>query len=228
MKTFDNLQRRGFIKNATLLGVTAGFGFASRPAFQNEEAEVTPAEDLMREHGLLGRILLIYDTCHMHLVKNEDFDVTILSNSAKIIRSFVEDYHEKLEENFLFPRFSKAKTLTDLVSVLQSQHTAGRKLTDPILKLEKNLSTDKKSEVIRVLEAFIRMYRPHKSREDTVLFPAIRKIVSPEEYRDLGEQFEDKEHELFGEKGFESMVTKVENLEKQLNIFELSKFTPVN
>ena len=228
MKPFENIHRRGFIKNAGLLSVTAAFGLRSKAVSQNEEEEVTPAEDLMREHGLLGRILLIYDTCRLHLMKNEDFDLTILSNSAKIIRSFVEDYHEKLEENFLFPRFSKAKALTDLVSVLQSQHTAGRKLTDPILKLEKSLSSDKKSEVIRVLEAFARMYRPHKTREDTVLFPSIRKIVSPEEYRDLGEQFEDKEHELFGEKGFESMVVKVENLEKQLDIYELSKFTPVN
>lgn len=228
MKTFENIQRRSFIRNAGLIGVTAGLGLTSKPLFQNEEEGVTPAEDLMREHGLLGRILLIYDSCRMHLVNNEDFDVTILSNSAQIIRSFVEDYHEKLEENFLFPRFSKANTLTDLVKVLQSQHEAGRRMTDPILKLDKNLSSDKKNELIRILEAFGRMYRPHKSREDTVLFPAIRKVVSAKEYSDLGEQFEDKEHELFGEKGFESMVTKVENLEKQLNIFELSKFTPMN
>ncbi|AHF17361.1 hypothetical protein NIASO_06125 [Niabella soli DSM 19437] len=30
------------------------------------------------------------------------------------------------------------------------------------------------------------MYRPHEAREDTVLFPAFRKIVSRHEYDSLG------------------------------------------
>jgi hypothetical protein len=38
------------------------------------------------------------------------------------------------------------------------------------------------------------MYRPHESREDTVLFPAIRSLMTAKEYDDLGEQFEDREH----------------------------------
>ncbi|MCE5346053.1 MAG: hypothetical protein LLG13_07180, partial [Bacteroidales bacterium] len=57
-------------------------------------------------------------------------------------------------------------------------------------------------------------------------FPSIRKIVSKNEYFALGEEFEDKEHELFGEDGFDTMVEKVANIEKQLGIYELSQFTP--
>jgi len=53
------------------------------------------------------------------------------------------------------------------------------------------------------------MYRPHEAREDTILFPALRRIISNNEYFALGEDFEDKEHELFGEDGFEAMVDKV-------------------
>lgn len=71
------------------------------------------------------------------------------------------------------------------------------------------------------------MYRPHEAREDTVLFPAMRKIVSEDEYFALGEDFEDREHELFGEDGFETMVEKVANIEKQLGIYDLSRFTPI-
>jgi hypothetical protein len=70
------------------------------------------------------------------------------------------------------------------------------------------------------------MYRPHEAREDTILFPALRKIISKNEYYALGEDFEDKEHELFGEDGFEATVDKVANIEKQLGIYELSQFTP--
>jgi uncharacterized membrane protein YphA (DoxX/SURF4 family) len=35
-----------------------------------------------------------------------------------------------------------------------------------------------------------------------------------------------KEHELFGEDGFDSMVEKVALIEKQLDIYDLSQFTP--
>lgn len=67
-----------------------------------------------------------------------------------------------------------------------------------------------------------------KAREDTVLFPALRKIISKNEYFSLGEDFEDKEHKLFGKEGFETIVEKVTEIEKQLGVFDLSNFTPVH
>jgi hemerythrin-like domain-containing protein len=70
------------------------------------------------------------------------------------------------------------------------------------------------------------MYNPHEAREDTVLFPAFRKLVSANEYASLGEDFERKEHELFGEDGFEMMLDKVASLEKKLGVYELAQFTP--
>ena len=76
------------------------------------------------------------------------------------------------------------------------------------------------------LRRFVRMYRPHASREETVLLPAFRDVVGNPGYRELGEQFEDKEHALFGQRGFESVVTQVAELEKALGIYELASFTP--
>jgi hemerythrin-like domain-containing protein len=227
----SDTKRREFLKKGILFGTLAGVtGLSLVSACKKEgEEEVSPSEDLMREHGVLNRILLIYDACRLHLVNNEQFDLAVLSNSAQIIRIFIEDYHEKLEENFLFPRFEKANHLTDLVKVLRSQHKAGRILTDQIIQCAKMKSiadTNESQELIKLLGDFNWMYRPHEAREDTVLFPALRKIVSKNEYFALGEEFEDKEHELFGEDGFETIVEKVANIEKLLGIYELSKFTP--
>ena len=56
--------------------------------------------------------------------------------------------------------------------------------------------------VLRGVE-LVRMYGPHEAREDTVLFPEFRKIVSRHEYDSLGEDFEKKETQLFGGEGFE-------------------------
>lgn len=151
-----------------------------------------------------------------------------LLNSAGIIRTFVEDYHEKQEENYLFPRFRKANQLTDLVQTLLAQHKAGRTITDELMQLTKsqNLSDAERQQLINLLNNFNRMYRPHEAREDTILFPAFRKIVSHHEYDALGEEFENNEHKLFGKNGFEGMVEKVAGIEKSLGIYELARFTP--
>jgi hypothetical protein len=70
------------------------------------------------------------------------------------------------------------------------------------------------------------MYRPHEAREDTVLFPALHKIVSVKQLKDLGEQFEKEEDRLFGDEGFEKTVDQVAVIEKQLGIYDLAQFTP--
>ncbi len=89
----------------------------------------------MREHGVLKRIMLVYDEVLRRMQTGEEVPPEPLAQSAKLIRSFVEDYHEKLEEDYLFPRFKKAGKLVDLVDVLVQQHQAGRRLTDITIQL---------------------------------------------------------------------------------------------
>ena len=191
-----------------------------------KEEEISPVEDLMREHGVLARILLIYDNISMRVRNDQNYPPTVLSNGADLIRRFVENYHEKLEEEYVFPRFEKAGKLVDLAKILREQHRAGRRLTERIKPFasQSALGSDEKKEFLKNLELFSRMYRPHKSREDTVLFPAFRSIVSAKEYDSLGEKFEEKEDELFGEHGFEKVVEQVAGLEKALGIYDLSQF----
>jgi hemerythrin-like domain-containing protein len=110
--------------------------------------------------------------------------------------------------------------------VLLQQHNAGRAITDQIMQLTKTgLEDTENQKLIKLLTDFNTMYRPHEAREDTVLFPASRKIVSKNEYDSLGEEFEDNEHKLFGSDGFEKMVDRVANIEKSLGIYELGQFT---
>lgn len=227
--------RRDFVRKGlilTLAGGVAGHLLSGckeeKEPGEGEGQEVSPPEDLMQEHGLLNRVLLIYDTCRGHLVNKESFSLESLAAAAGIIRRFVEDYHEKQEEQYLFPRFLKAGQLTDLVNVLLQQHQAGRQLTDQILQLagSKTLTDREHLQLIQLLTVFNNMYRPHEAREDTVLFPAFRKIVSRNEYDSLGEEFEKNEQRLFGKNGFEGMVEKVAGIEKSLGIYELGQFTP--
>jgi hemerythrin-like domain-containing protein len=192
------------------------------------DEDVAPPEDLMREHGLLNRIMLIYEEIGRRVRAKQDFDPKALADSAGLIHTFIEDYHEKLEEEHLFPRFRKAGKLVDLVNTLQAQHQAGRVITQRLEKFgAAGLKSDAdRNKAVNDIHAFLRMYRPHEAREDTVLFPEFRNIVTDSEFKALGDQFEKREHELFGEEGFEKNVDKVAGIEKQLGIYELAQFTP--
>ena len=185
-----------------LLAANPASAASKKPKAKKEEEQVSPGEDLMREHGVLNRVLLIYDETIRRLEGQDDPHVEVLAPAAGLIRRFIEGYHEKLEETQLFPRFEKAGKLVDLVTVLRRQHAAGRTVTDEILKLAVPETAGKPADRTRLsdsLRKFVRMYRPHEAREDTVLFPAFHELVGQKEYERLGEQFEDKEHELLGE-----------------------------
>jgi hemerythrin-like domain-containing protein len=232
------LWRGGLMAAATLLPATlpaqpqtpkTGPASERETKPESEAEQISPAEDLMREHGALSRILLIYDEACLRLGHGQEFPAEVLASAAGLVRRFVEDYHEKLEEDYLFPRFEKQGKLTDLVKVLRQQHQAGRRLTAGIIALSSPAAFKEEAQRKRLIESltqFNRMYRPHKAREDTVLFPAFRGVVTPRELGELGEQFEQREDQLFGEKGFEKIVGQVAELETQVGLFDLARFTP--
>ena len=231
--------RRNFLRSTSIAGagLLAPLAFPQQKPAENQKLEkdkdvekISPAEDLMREHGVLNRILLIYDEHLRMLTEKKPFDGSVLAGAADIVQHFVEEYHEKLEEDYLFPRFREARKLVKLVDTLQAQHKAGRDLTAKIRELAatatlKYVSSDG-DRLVDALRAFLRMYRPHEAREDTVLFPAFRSIVSGQAYDSLGEDFEKKENQLLGDDGFFRVVDQVAQLEKRLGIYDLAQFTP--
>lgn len=195
---------------------------------EKDEAEVTPPEDLMREHGVLDRLLLVYEAGLRKFSSNEDFDPAIMTSAARIVRDFIENYHEKSEEEAVFPRFKRAGKMVPLVDTLLTQHQAGRRVTQAILQAAPGSRTDgdDRRRLVSSIQSFITMYRPHAAREDTDLFPLLRSLVSAHEYDAMAEDFEKKEHQLFGEDGFEMMTKRVAGLEQQIGINDLAQFTP--
>jgi hemerythrin-like domain-containing protein len=161
------------------LGQSLRNGDGGRGA-EHEEEDVAPPEALMREHGVLKRVLLVYEEAIRRIDAKQDLSPDAVRNGAGIIRTFIEDYHEKLEEDYLFPRFEKARRLTELTLVLRAQHQAGRRVTEQITRLATAQTLKEQHAAITLRDAmhqFVRMYGPHELREDTVLFPALRAIV---------------------------------------------------
>ncbi len=208
-------------RRAFLCGTAAGLAAAG--ADKKDSEDISPTEDLMREHGVLRRSLLVYGEVIRRLDGREAVPSTELKETAQLIRSFVEDYHEKDEEDFIFPRMRKAGQHVDLVETLLKQHQAGRRVTADILRLA---GGGARGELRQTLIAFIRMYQPHAAREDTILFPAFRKLLSEKELDQLGDEFEKRERQIFHGDGFDQGVATVTRIEKALGIYDLNQFTP--
>lgn len=207
-----------------------------KPSLNAKETPLTqmgkgdsPFEDLMREHGILNRIILIYEEILSRMESRTPFPPEVLVEAARLVRDFIEDHHGKLEEDCLFPRFEKGGKLVDIVKVLREQHRIGRRLTDHIIALATSsrfLTSSARKALTRNMNLFNRMFRPHAAHEDTVLFPAFYSIVSLDELNAVVEEFETREHELYGGDSFGKVIEMVADFEKTLGINELSRFTP--
>jgi hemerythrin-like domain-containing protein len=230
----DKIGRRNVLKTGVVS--LAGLPMLSSTLLPAKDADkidpdagVTAPEDLMKEHGVLNRCLLIYEEALRRIRNKEHVGPEIFSKTAELIRNFVEEYHERNEEKYIFPIFEEHKKFVDLVRMLKIQHKAGREVTARILHLstpDQFRSQPSRTQLIASCESFIRMYRPHEAREDTVLFPALRSIITSRQVEALGDRMEEDEHTVLGNEGFEKSVDKVADLEKALGIYDLAQFTP--
>lgn len=153
---------------------------------------IGPIEELMREHAALSRMLLIYDETLNRLQRKENFPIDGLKTIAKIVKDYTEEFHEEaLEDSLVFPRLKKANKYTDLIEKLKSQHHEGQDITKMILK-EKATSFN----LVGLIQSFMKMYRPHASQEDTMIFPAFRKLLTDEELDEFGDRFAGLHSEL--------------------------------
>lgn len=192
--------------------------------------EVTATEDLMREHGVLRRALLVYSAAAIKLRTNSSsIAPDALAKTAKLFRAFGEEYHEKkLEEAFIFPAVKKAGgEAASYSDVLVVQHNRGREITDYIISVTQGakLGASNIEQLSKALEGFVWMYRHHAAREDTIIFPAWKENMTGEQLDEMSEKFEDIEHQQFGEEGFDDAVKQISEIETSLGLGDIAQFT---
>jgi hemerythrin-like domain-containing protein len=203
-------------------------GGAGRIALADEK-KVGATEDLMREHGVLRRALLVYrETAAKLRTDPAKVDPQPLHRTATLFRNFGEDYHEKkLEEAHIFPAVRKAGgPAAAYVDVLVAQHQRGRDITDYILAVTGKgvIGTGDAEPLARVFESLDLMYENHAAREDTIVFPAWKEALSEHQLDQMGEEFEEIEHRQFGKDGFEDAVAQIGQVEEALGYADIARF----
>ncbi|MGO9133005.1 MAG: hemerythrin domain-containing protein [Methylovirgula sp.] len=187
-------------------------------------------EDLMREHGVIRRAILVYREAAVKLrAKPTDVDPDILRRTALLFRNFGEDYHEKkLEETHIFPTIKKAGgPAVAYVDILVAQHQRGREITDYVLAVTAKgaIGTGDAEPLARALDGVELMYEHHAAREDSIVFPAWKDALSAHQLDEMGEKFEEIEQQQFGKDGFEDAVAQIGRIEQALGIADITRFT---
>lgn len=209
----------------TLLVAPVAFAAESQP-----EPEVTATEDLMREHGVIRRALIVYAETVPKLRKDAaSVDAAALRRTAELFRKFAEQYHEKeLEEQHIFPVIRKMKDVAFYADVLTEQHARGREITEYVLSVTKGatIAAAHAEPLAKTLAGMVRMYEVHAAREDTVVFPAWKRNYTNKQLDEIGDQFEEIERKTFGHDGFEDAEKTMSEIERTLGLFDLARFTP--
>jgi hemerythrin-like domain-containing protein len=232
----NHSSRRSLLASSLAAGAALmtfpAFGEPKKTATGNDddEPEVTAAEDLMREHGILRRILLVYRESAVRLRRDAaSVDAGAITDAARLFRTFGEEYHEKLlEEAHIFPvvkkRGSRAAAEAD---ILVAQHRRGRELTQYVLSATRNgkVAASAGADLAGVFDSLDRMYENHAAREDTIVFPAWKSGFTNKQLDEKGDEFEEIEHRMFGHDGFEDAERKISEIERKLGLADLAMFT---
>jgi hemerythrin-like domain-containing protein len=213
---------------APALIVTAGLLTACSD--KDKEKDTPAVEDLMREHGVLRRAILVFRESASKLRRDvRSVDPKALNDTAELFRKFGEDYHErKLEEAYIFPAVRKAGgPAAGYIDILLAQHNRGRDLTGYILAVtaKGTIGSGDADPLAKAFDAFELMYANHTAREDTVIFPAWKQALSSSQIDEMGDKFEDIEKQEFGKDGFDDAVQKMDRIEQALGLSDIGQFT---
>ena len=193
-----------------------------------DAADVSAVEDLMREHGILRRLLVVYrETARVIRSGPRSLDLAALGQAADLFRTFGEAYHEKgLEEAHVFPMVKKAGgRASSLIDTLIDQHNRGRQINDFVTGRVKTGSLGDAQPIADALESFARMYEIHAALEDTVVFQAWKALLGKKELAEWSDTFEDIERATFKGDGFDLALEQVSAIEQRLGLADLAAFT---
>lgn len=218
-------------REALRAGVAAAalpLGGASQAAEGGKQVAAT--EDLMREHGVLRRALLVYEAASERLARGSgQVPAAALARTAKLFRTFGEDYHERrLEEQIIFPAVRKLKgPVSRYPDILEQQHNRGRELTGYVMDATRGgrLGAGSEKRLARALHEFAIMYAHHAAREDTDVFTAWKDSLSNKAYQEMGEQFERIEKQVFGHDGFDDARKQIASIEQEMGLADLAALT---
>ena len=177
-------------------------------------------EILMEEHRAIERVLCSLERASTRLSRGEDVYLRFFSGCSAFFKGFVDSYHHKKEEQFLFPALVQNGLPKDTgpVAIMLAEHAQGRHLAQLLgtatLKLQAG-DERRREQVILSATDYIKLFRQHIYKEEFLLSPLAERVIPVEQQANLGQSFERMQVEEFGEDVHEKYFGLAQRLEKE-------------
>jgi hemerythrin-like domain-containing protein len=141
--------------------------------------------------------------------------------AVEFIRGFADQCHHLKEEKLLFPALERHGISLEggPIGMMLSEHEEGRRYVSAMANALERAEQDReaaKKTLVENATAYLRLLREHILKEDEILFDMADGTLSPDEQKQLIEEFEEHEEREIGSGVHEKFLGIVRELEKGL------------
>lgn len=173
---------------------------------------------LEQEHRTIEKILRVIGVLVDELTENRDIDDDILRDLCQFLRVHGHQCHHGKEESYLFPMLERHGVPEEgcPLGALRHEHERSRVLTQKLVQASAEYAAnrhDGSSALSEVLRNIAQFYPAHIWKEEYLLFPMARKVLSEEDDQRLLKEFKSVESDIYSyaHESYEQLATELED-----------------
>jgi hemerythrin-like domain-containing protein len=150
-----------------------------RPAMRH-----SPIRILVKEHRMIRRVV---DTCAetaRTIKEGQNVNIELLAKITAFMQQYADKCHHAKEEDLLFPAFERAGVPSEgcPLAALRYEHKEGRAI---VAALHEALKLKRTATILSSLHGIVALYPNHIWKEEFLLFPLAKKLLSPQVQEEL-------------------------------------------
>ena len=173
---------------------------------------------LEQEHRTIEKIVRVTGVLADELAENRDIDDDILRDLCQFLRVYGHQCHHGKEESYLFPMLERHGVPEEgcPLGALRHEHERSRVLTQELVQASAEYAAnrhDGSSALSEVLRNIAQFYPAHIWKEEYLLFPMARKVLSEEDDQRLLKEFKSVESDIFSyaHESYEQLAIELED-----------------
>jgi len=183
--------------------------------------EDDPIALLMEEHRVIERGIRLLQKVAERIDAGRDVEASVLAELVDFVRNFADRCHHGKEEKILFQTFAEKGIPVEggPIGVMLIEHEEGRRMARVMAEAASSIKDGdlSKSKVFSEnAKSYAQLLTQHIYKEDNILYPMGRRLLSEEEKEELIRRFEVVERKEIGEGVHEKYINLIKDLERRL------------
>ena len=174
--------------------------------------------ELKNDHRVIQHVVAGMSAVAELLDSGKQVDPSVLADLVQFLSVFADQCHQEKEEQHLFPLLAakaNISTRRELES-LAREHRSAKQLVSQLAKVAAVYVHNPgavRYRVIDLLQQLVEFYPAHIWKEEYLLFPMARKVLSEEDDRRLLKEFKSVESDIYSyaHESYEQLATELED-----------------